>query len=346
MSSRTPGAICELAAAQETCRPAVKSSGDVWTSRSWLRALLALLFAAIPAFAQAAEAEAIIVAGTPRAAIDRDGSLTIAVALFSRGSAVHQVTLKEAELRSGRRVAPAHLPLALGDIDEDAPALVDLRFALHGALQRFYVVELEGRFASLHPHHDADRRHRREDREGEWRHGERDERGDRPGAQRSWHIRITVDLSGAGNVSGTSGSAQGKTQQTFGPYPALPAPGQIEANEDNSAPAPQGLPQVLFAPTPLGHRAADPGITTYPGVTPDGAVPPQGRLSRAKAQKYPVLVLRAPGLRTGARVSSMNSFVDRFRSAIRASKTGRSSNAARPTQSARVDRSRSTPWRL
>lgn len=39
----------------------------------------------------------------------------------------------------------------------------------------------------------------------------------------------------------------------------------------------------------------------------------------------------------------MNSFVDRFRSAIRASNTGRNSKAARPTQSARVERSRSTP---
>lgn len=65
-----------------------------------------------------------------------------------------------------------------------------------------------------------------------------------------------------------------------------------------------------------------------------------------RAQKYPILVLREPGLRTGARVSSMNSLVERFRSAIRASKTGRSSNAVRPTQSASVERSRSMPWRL
>src|SRR5690606_15678720 len=54
-------------------------------------------------------------------------------------------------------------------------------------------------------------------------------------------------------------------------------------------------------------------------ATPGGAVPFQGRSSRAKAQKYPVLVFRAPGSSTGARVSSMNSFDDRFRSAIRAS---------------------------
>ena len=81
-------------------------------------------------------------------------------------------------------------------------------------------------------------------------------------------------------------------------------------------------------------------------ATPGGAPPPQGRSSRASAQKYPVLVLRVPGSSTGARVSSMKSLVERFRSAISASKTGRNSKAARPTQSASVERSRSIPWRL
>lgn len=55
-------------------------------------------------------------------------------------------------------------------------------------------------------------------------------------------------------------------------------------------------------------------------ATPGGAPPPHGRSSRASAQKYPVLVLREPGSSTGARVSSMNSFVDRF-TQIRADRT-------------------------
>lgn len=47
-----------------------------------------------------------------------------------------------------------------------------------------------------------------------------------------------------------------------------------------------------------------------------------------------------------ARVSPMKTLVVRFRSAIKAWKTGRSSNPVRPTQSASVELSRSMPWRL
>ena len=69
-------------------------------------------------------------------------------------------------------------------------------------------------------------------------------------------------------------------------------------------------------------------------ATPCGAVPPYGRSSRAKAPRYPVLVFPAPRSKVGAQVSSTNSFVDRFRSAITATTIGRKPKAARPTQSA------------
>ena len=53
----------------------------------------------------------------------------------------------------------------------------------------------------------------------------------------------------------------------------------------------------------------------------------------------------APGSSTGAVVSSANSFVEDLRCARMRSCTGRKWNAARPTQSASVERSRRRPWR-
>jgi hypothetical protein len=52
-----------------------------------------------------------------------------------------------------------------------------------------------------------------------------------------------------------------------------------------------------------------------------------------------------PGSSTGAVVSSANSFSEPFSRSGSRPCTGRSKKAARRTQSARVERSRATPWR-
>src|SRR3546814_4203265 len=68
-------------------------------------------------------------------------------------------------------------------------------------------------------------------------------------------------------------------------------------------------------------------------------LPPHGRSSRAEAQSWPVLVRPRPGSSTGAVVSSANSRSDRRSSSRMWSRKGRRYQAARPTQSAKVDRS-------
>lgn len=47
-------------------------------------------------------------------------------------------------------------------------------------------------------------------------------------------------------------------------------------------------------------------------ATPGGSSPPHGLPSRAKAQKYPVLVRLRPAARTGTGILSIKSLVDRF----------------------------------
>ena len=235
--------------------------------------ILAIVLTTFPLLSQAASMGVDIVALTPRAAIDRDGSLTVAIPLVNRGTApARRVTLTEAELRQGKLVAPTTLPAALGDLGRDTPVILNLRFGIFTAVQRYYEVELEGRFAAP-PGRDADKKiDKGRGADADHEKGDSDKSARHEDERPHWHARVQIDLSGSGDISGTSGSAQGTTRQTMGPYPPLPVSGLIEANEADAAPTPQGLPQLLFTPTPLGHRAADPGLGSYPGVTPDGGV--------------------------------------------------------------------------
>lgn len=244
-----------------------KSSSMARTGARCRPIVFAALLLAMPWVAVAAVPAVQIVALSARGAIDRDGSLTVAVPLGNRGSGLaKRVTLTEVELQRAHAVTPATLPQALGDLQADDSVVVNLRFTLYGAAQRYYDVELEGRYTAPEEE-DRDRRHRSE---GASRKSERLERRD--DERRPWHVHVRVDLAGTGNVAGTSGNAQGVTRQTRGPYPALPQSRQIEANEDNGASTPIGRPQTLFAPTITRHSARNPGITSFPGVTPDGAV--------------------------------------------------------------------------
>jgi hypothetical protein len=61
--------------------------------------------------------------------------------------------------------------------------------------------------------------------------------------------------------------------------------------------------------------------------------------------ELPVFVRPRPGSSTGVVVSSANSLGELFSSASIRSCTGRNRKAARPTQSASVERSSATPWR-
>lgn len=221
----------------------------------------------MPLPAQAVAPTVQLVALNARGAIDRDGSLSVAVPLANQGTGLaKRVTLTEIELHAGQTVTPATLPQALGDLAGDGSVVVNLRFNLSGAVQRYYDIELGGRYTAPR---DGDR-DRLQRLDGAARERDSRERDDEQ--RRAWHARVRVDLDGTGNISGTSGTTQGVTHQTLGPYPPLPQAGQIESNEDNGAPTPAGRPQTLFTPTITGHRAADPGISRFPGVTPDGAV--------------------------------------------------------------------------
>jgi hypothetical protein len=89
---------------------------------------------------------------------------------------------------------------------------------------------------------------------------------------------------------------------------------------------------------PLAVGRVDIGGRRRVGYAPGPIVPRIG-------PEWPVLVRRLPGSSTDAVVPSPNSFVEDLRCARMRSWTGRRWNAAHPTQSSSVERSRRSSWR-
>jgi hypothetical protein len=189
--------------------------------------------------------------GPPGVAVEGD-DLLIALPIQNLGDTrASNVSISEIHLIGGHLDTPNHLPVDLGQIPAGGSAVLNIRADVFGLrLFRRFHLKIEGHYT------DGD-----EDAKGRDRNGDEDEF--------EFRTRVVVPPHAPG--SDDSHQNSGTTHQTAGPYPAINQPPMTEENE-LLAPTPQGSNRLLFPLTLNTTGVKDPGITTFPGVTSDGAV--------------------------------------------------------------------------
>jgi hypothetical protein len=184
-----------------------------------------------------------IAGATPGVAVEGTTKLLVALPLENNGKhEAKNVTVNEVHLQAGNRELPVTLPVDLGDIAPDTRKVLQLRFEVAGLnASSAYELTVKGRYRSR-DHDDS----------------------------REFSYRTNVQIPPLAPGSATVTTKTGVTNQTKGPYPALPQPPQQESNEGR-APTPEGTPRSLNPKTPNAAGIQDPGITSYPGVAKGGA---------------------------------------------------------------------------
>jgi hypothetical protein len=188
----------------------------------------------------------------PGVAVENGTVLLVALPLTNAGdSDALNVQVSDIKLQQGRLENSIHLPLSLGTITSEDHAVLNLRFAVQKLdPKKTYYLFIEGRYKSTAVAKNGN---------------------DSRSAYSLFKILTKIQLPPPAPGSNTVGSNTGSTHKIQGPYPALPQPPQTEGNEER-APTPIGSPSLLFPTTTSNTGAQDPKISSFPGITPTGAV--------------------------------------------------------------------------
>lgn len=178
------------------------------------------------------------------------------------------VLVRVAVLPGGHLQSPARLPVSLGTIASGERGVLNLSFIVRNLdPAKTYKLLIEGRYGGRtanEAQHDNDRDDQQENERDEGKKGKGDHR-------REFHFVVQVQLPPPAPGSDAASSNSGPTHATQGPYAPQPQPPQTESNEDR-APTPIGSPSLLFPPTDTGTAPQALQLTSFPGVSPDGAV--------------------------------------------------------------------------
>ncbi len=192
--------------------------------------------------------KATVSGGLPGVSVENGTELLVALPIENAGkSDVHNVEVREIEVRGGHRDLPVTLPVNLGTIAVGGRKVIQIRFAVAGLdTSKIYELDLEGRYV-----------------------GRGDDRDD-PEKERTFKFETNLRIPPQGPGSATVTTNHGVTHRTQGPYAGLPQGPEREKNE-NLAPTTESAPHVVFPKTPQFSGIKDPGITTFPGIAKGGA---------------------------------------------------------------------------